>query len=81
MCPHQNSFTFVGAYPYTQTIYCTQPVDLLDAKRVAYYEDLIKAGKRPALLSFVAETDLFLIDGHHKVNYLSLVIILHCGLV
>eukprot|EP00029_Vermamoeba_vermiformis_P012771 TRINITY_DN7734_c0_g1_i1.p1 TRINITY_DN7734_c0_g1~~TRINITY_DN7734_c0_g1_i1.p1 ORF type:complete len:446 (-),score=79.77 TRINITY_DN7734_c0_g1_i1:32-1369(-) len=58
----------LGTYPVTQTIYCTQPVDLLDKKRVAYYEDLITKGKRPAMLLFVAESDLFLIDGHHKLE-------------
>lgn len=48
-------------------LYCTQAMDLLSAPRIKFYEDQIRQGKRPMVLTVKCGDHYFLIDGHHKV--------------
>jgi hypothetical protein len=47
----------------------TQPVGSLDGARVAFFQDEIRAGRRPVVLTASAEGAWceFVIDGHHKL--------------
>jgi uncharacterized protein (TIGR02996 family) len=60
----------VGYYPADDHhLVCTQKLESLNAGRVAYYRERIRAGRRPIVLTASAEDAWcqFVIDGHHKL--------------
>lgn len=54
-------------YPYN-TIIALQRLNSLNSERIKYFENIIKKGKKPVLITFslMDNSNEFIIDGHHK---------------
>lgn len=70
-CPDRGAAPeLINYYPvYQRNLVCTQPNDSLDAERVAFFREQIRAGRRPVVLTASADGAWceFVIDGHHKL--------------
>lgn len=68
--PTEAARELFGYYPYRwHNLVCTQMSESLDAGRVEYFRERIRAGARPLVLTVSAEQTYsnFVIDGHHKL--------------
>lgn len=79
----QEPFSLYGFYPYGRQLIFTQPFESLNPKRVKYYEEEIKNGKRPLAISIRVKRGIqddedsyqntdkntikYILDGHHKL--------------
>lgn len=56
-----------GFYPHDWNLITTRPLASLDAARIDYYQDRIRAGVRPLVLLAGVDWVEFILDGHHKL--------------
>jgi hypothetical protein len=56
-------------YPVDEFYFiATRPYSEIDEERVKFYEQEIKAGKRPFVIAFEGYCSYFILDGHHKLK-------------